>query len=289
MKIVVTIPAFNEGDTIEQVINGIKKTMDGFEYNYEIIVVDDGSKDNTKIIAENAGAVVYSSPYNMGLAETFRIEMKKALDHEADVIVHIDADGQYRAEDIPLLINALVDENYDLVLGSRFAGTIEEMPFIKKIGNRLFSRVLSQITNVKITDGQTGFRVFTKEVAEKIEIISTHTYTQEQIIKSVRSGFKIKEVPIYFAKRISGESKLISNPFEYAIRAWINLFRIHRDNDPFKFFGTIGFTLMVLSLIIFMYSMFISGNLMDITVTVLFLSGIQIILFGFLAEMIKRG
>lgn len=289
MKIIITIPAYNEKDTIESVIHDVKQTMDGMEYEYEIIVVDDGSMDSTNTIAKNAGAIVYSNPHNFGLAETFRIEMEKALKHKADIIVHIDADGQYRAEEIPKLIKPIVDEGYDLVLGSRFAGTIEEMPIVKKIGNKLFSKVISQITKINITDGQTGFRAFTKEVAQKIDIISTHTYTQEQIIKAVRSMFRVKEVPIYFAKRRSGKSKLISNPFEYAIRAWINLFRIYRDYEPLKFFGLTGFALIVIALLTFLYSIFILGKLMDITVIVLILAGIQIILFGFLAEMVKKG
>lgn len=298
MKIVITIPAYNEEDTIADVIRGIRQAMDKTEYMYKIIVVNDGSTDNTANVSKEAGAIVYSHPYNYGLAETFRTEMKKALEHKADIIVHIDADGQYRAEEIPKLIDPIINGESDFVLGSRFAGTIEEMPFIKKFGNKLFSRAISQITGIRITDGQTGFRAFRKEVAEKIGIISTHTYTQEQIVKAVRNKFKVKEVPVYFAKRHSGKSRLMLNPVEYAVKAWVNLFRIYRDYEPLKFFGYGGAIIMFIGLGIGLYVLGtfammgfhgIDEKIPSIILAVLFfLAGIQILLFGFLAEMMKE-
>ena len=97
---------------------------------------------------------------------------------------------------------------------------------------------------------------FTKEVAEKINIISNHTYTQEQIIKAVRGKYKIKEVPIYFAKR-KDKSRLISNPFTYATRAWINIIRIYRDYKPLKFFGIIGTLIFFMGFILGLYLIYI--------------------------------
>src|SRR3989344_6108730 len=104
MKIIVTITAYNEEDTIGSVINNIKAVMDSRYDDYEIIVINDGSTDNTEKIAKKAGASVYSHQKNYGLAETFRTELKTCLKLKADVIVHIDADGQYSAKDIPLLL-----------------------------------------------------------------------------------------------------------------------------------------------------------------------------------------
>lgn len=288
MKIVITIPAYNEEDTVGVVLDDIKQVMAALEHECELIVVDDGSADNTMNVAKKAGAIVYSNAYNLGLAETFRVEVEKALQHEPDIIIHIDADGQYRAEEIPKLIKPILEEHYDLVLGSRFAGQIEEMALVKKIGNKLFSKVISGITKIRITDSQTGFRAFTREIAEQIEIVSTHTYTQEQVIKAVRGKFRVKEVPVYFAKRRSGKSRLMSNPFDYAVRAWIDLFRIYRDYNPLSFFGWTGFSLIATAMLLAVYSILILGKLLDVTVVVLLLGGIQIILFGFLAEMIRK-
>ena len=291
-NIVITIPAYNEEKTIGLVINKIKSVMDKTKYKCKVLVVDDGSKDKTKEVAKKAGALVYSHPYNYGLAETFRTEMKKCLELKADIIVHTDADGQYLAEEIPNLIKE-VENGYDLVLGSRFRGRIQYMPLTKRIGNNAFSRVISKITRLNITDAQTGFRAFTKEVA-KLNIISNHTYTQEQIIKAVHNKFRIKEIPATFIKRKSGKSRLMKNPFEYAIKAWINLFRIYRDYRPLKFFGSFGLIFLGLGLLIGLYlvSLFIiTGKVGHIPLTImsvlLILLGVQVIFFGFLADMKK--
>ena len=233
MKVVITIPAYNEEKTIAVLIKDIKKVMGKTRYKYQILVLNDGSKDMTAAVAKSNGAVVYSHPMNYGLAETFNTEARKSIELGADIIVHIDADRQYLAREIPMLIKE-VEKGYDLVLGSRFKGKIESMHFLKRFGNRSFSRVVSHITGLRITDAQTGFRAFTKEVAEKIKITSTYTYTQEQIIRAVRSKFRIKEIPIYFAKR-KDKSRLMKNPFDFAIKAGVNLLRIYRDYEPLKF------------------------------------------------------
>src|SRR3989338_8527792 len=243
MKVIVTIPAYNEEKTIESLIREIKKVMSA--YRYSILVVDDGSSDETAKVAKKAGAIVYSHPKNYGLAETFRTEIEKSLKLNADVIVHIDSDLQYKPEEIPRLIKE-IKNGYDLVLGSRFMGKIEYMPSIHKLGNRAFSKVISQITGIKISDAQTGFRAFTKEIAEKITIKSDHTYTQEQIIRAVKNKLKIKD-----------KSRLISNPFSYALRAWTNIIRIYRDYEPLKFFGILGSFIMSVGVVIGFYMIYL--------------------------------
>ncbi len=293
MKIVMTIPAYNEEKTIGRLVSEIKKIVNKERYDYKILVVDDGSKDKTAEIAKKAGAIVYSHPKNYGLAETFKTEIAKSLSLKPDVIVHIDADFQYQAKEIPKLIEE-IRNGYDLVLGSRFKGKIEEMPFIKKLGNIAFSKVVSQITSLQISDAQTGFRAFTKEVAERIPITSNHTYTQEQIIRAVKLKYKIKEVPIYFAKRY-GKSRLITSTLGYAIRAWINIIRIYRDYEPLKFFGTVGTLIFSLGFLIGLYLIYlhfttgIVGHFALLMLNVLIISiGLQIIIFGFIADMSRK-
>lgn len=291
MKIIITIPANNEALTIGQVIDRINLFFrDNNITDHSVVVVDDGSTDNTVQIAREKGAIVISNPKKLGLAETFRTEIKTCLANNADVIVHIDADGQYSPLEIPILLKQ-IENGYELVLGSRFLGVIEGMPLLKRFGNIIFSKVISNITGLKITDAQTGFRAFTRKVAEEIELISDHTYTQEQVIKSSRK-FKIKEVPVHFYKR-NGKSRLIKNPFEYAIKAWITLFRIYRDYKPLSFFGVIGgipFSIGSIIGVWFFYQHFFGGGvkghlLLSIFMMLLVLVGIQIILFGFLADM----
>jgi glycosyltransferase involved in cell wall biosynthesis len=294
MKVIVTIPAYNEEKTIGRLVTEIKKVMARTVYGSKILVLDDGSKDNTAGAAKKAGAIIHSLPKNYGLAEAFRSEIEISLQLKADVIVHIDADSQYQANEIPKLLGE-IKRGYDLVLGSRFNGKIEEMPLIKRLGNIAFSRVISQITGLKISDAQTGFRAFTKKVAEEIQITSNHTYTQEQILRAVRHKFKIKEVPIYFAKR-DGKSRLISNPFGYATRAWINIIRIYRDYEPLKFFGIAGSLMLLIGFILglwLVYFQFFGGGafrhmglmMLDILIITI---GLQIVIFGFIADMLKK-
>jgi len=135
MKVVITIPAYNEEKTLGRVIKEIKEVMDKTSYNYQILVLDDGSKDRTIEIAKKNKAVVVSNKRNLGLAETFKNEMKECLKLKADIIVHTDADGQYPSFYIPEMVKK-VEQGYDLVLGSRFGkGHYGNVSFMKKLGN----------------------------------------------------------------------------------------------------------------------------------------------------------
>jgi len=283
----VSIPAFNEEGTISRQIAEIKDAMSGTDFS--ILVVDDGSTDRTASLARAAGAKVFSHRRNMGLASTFRTEMQQVLKLNADAIVHIDADLQYRADEIPSLLEKMKEGN-DLVLGSRFLGTIEQMPFLKRLGNIAFAKVISQIVHRKITDPQTGFRAFNTDIA-RLAIISNHTYTQEQVVRAVRNNFAVVEIPAYFAKR-NDESRLIAHPLEYAVRAGINLLRVYRDFAPLKFFGSIGAALFATGFVLGLYFTFlhftsgIQGHTgLLLLMLLLLISGLQVILFGFLADM----
>jgi len=295
MNIVITIPAYNEEKTIGATLKEIERVIHKNKYNAKILVVDDGSSDKTAVYARKAGVVVFSHPRNYGLAETFRTEIEKCLEMKADIIVHIDADGQYVPDEIPLLVNE-VKRGTDLVLGSRFKGVIEEMPLMKRFGNRAFSVVVSNITKARISDAQTGFRAFTRKVASEIKIISDHTYTQEQIIRAIKHKFKVVEVPITFKKRIQGKSRLMSNPIDFAVKAWINILRIYRDYEPLKFFGITGMLIFGLGFLIGLWLLYlyltigIVGRIPSVMLAVLLMSlGFQLVIFGFLADMKKNG
>ncbi|MEK6967675.1 MAG: glycosyltransferase family 2 protein [Nanoarchaeota archaeon] len=289
-KILVTIPAYNEEKTIGTVISGVKRELRG--YNYGIQIIDDGSTDKTVEISRKAGARVVSHPKNYGLAAAFNTELEEAIKSGADIIVHTDADGQYMAEEITLLIKE-VEKGADLVLGSRFIGKIEAMPLVNRFGNMAFSSVISQIINQKITDAQTGFRAFTKQVAESVKISSNYTYTHEQLIRAERMKFKITEVPV--TARKTRKSRLMKSPFDYALKAWITILRLYRDYEPLKFFGIIGGSLFLIG---FLMGIFILATLIEtgavggiprvVLSALLILTGIQIISLGFLADMNRR-
>ncbi|MFH1972219.1 MAG: glycosyltransferase family 2 protein [archaeon] len=292
MFVIISIPALNEEKTLPVVLKEINGVMKKTKYKYKVLVLDDGSTDKTIEVAKKNGAVVFSNGRNLGLALTFRHEMRRCLELNADVIVHTDADGQYPAEYIPKLIEEIENGN-DLVLGSRFSGEIEDMPFIKKFGNVAFAKVLSQMTKTKITDSTTGFRAFTRKVAEEIKYDTNFTYTHEQLIKASRLKFKIKEIPIYARK--TRESKLMKGPFDYAIKAWTNLFRLQRDYNPLGFFGKIGLMFFTAGILVGLWVLYnilaygAAGGIPRVVLTMLLIiTGLQIVLFGFLAEMMQK-
>ncbi len=289
MNIIITIPAYNEEETLGKVIYEIKLVMNLTKYKYKIHVQDDGSTDNTVKIAKQMGAIVHSNGRNKGLATTFQAEVKNCLQEKADIIVHTDADGQYPAEYIPKLLEK-IEQGYSLVIGSRFSGELEDMPLIKRIGNIAFAKVFTQLCKTKITDSTTGFRAFTKQVAEEINFTTNFTYTHEQLIRAARLNFKIAEIPIYARK--TRESRLMKGPFDYAMKSWINIFRIYRDYNPLAFFGKIGIFLLTIGSLLSLWVLYnfftegiVGGIPRVILAAMLILAGIQVILFGLLADM----
>jgi glycosyltransferase involved in cell wall biosynthesis len=294
MNIVITIPAYNEEKTLPRVIAEIRdvlKEQTNKEDQYTILVVDDGSTDNTVNVAHSLDVEVVAKRHT-GLAGQFKREMEECLRLNADIIVHTDADGQYHPQHIPELV-AKVKEGNDLVLGSRFKYNMKHMPILKRIGNIAFAKVISSLTKTKISDSTTGYRAFTAEVARDIEYINTFTYTQEQLIKAAKQGFSIAEVPIKCRK--TRASRLFSNPLQYAIKAWINIFRIYRDYNPLRFFGRIGLSFLSVGVAIglwLVYRFITLGRIGKVPTAILcmllIMIGIQVTLFGFLADMIKR-
>ena len=291
MKVIITIPAYNEEKTLPPVIDEINKEMAKTDYEYDLLVLNDGSQDQTAKVAKEKGAIVVSHKRNRGLAETFKDEMIECEKLKADIIVHTDADGQYPSHYIPGLIKK-VEQGYDLVLGSRFEKGKYSGSLSKKWGNRAFAKVFSRLLKTKITDTTTGFRAFNLDVA-KLPLINSFTYTQEQLIRASKTRMKIGEIPITTNK--TRESRLFKNPFDYAIKAWINIFRIYRDFEPLKFFGFLGGSILLLGVLIgliIIYKVITTGGVGAIPRVVLsallIISGVQVILFGFLADMLKK-
>ena len=293
MKVIITIPAYNEEANIAQTLEEIKRVMSQTKYKYELQVVNDGSKDKTAELAKKHGAEDIVFKRNRGLAKTFQTELEYCIKKQADIIVHTDADGQYNSAAIPEMIKK-VEEGYDLVLGSRFKQEVSyKNEFSKLLGNIIFAKVISRLTNTKITDSTTGFRAFTSELAKEIKFINSFTYTQEQIIRAARQGFRITEIPIEARK--TRKSKLFKNPLHYAVRAWVNILRIYRDYDPLKFFVSIGASLFSFGVLIGVYFLYIhftkgiTGHLgLLFLMIALLMSGIQIAFFGFLADMQRK-
>lgn len=241
VKLAITIPAYNEEDSIGRVIHEIPGIIEGID-EIEIIVINDGSKDMTSEVAKDAGATkIIEFPSNKGLAIAFKEGLNAAIDSSADIIVNIDADGQYNALEIPKLIKPILEGKAEIVLGSRFAGTIEYMVPQKRFGNRLATYVVGLASGIKVSDAQTGFRAFSREAALRLVVHSGYTYTQETIVQAAHKRLSLVEVPVEFRKRKGdGNSRLISNVINYARNSIITLVRTYTSYNPLKTFTYLG-------------------------------------------------
>ncbi len=235
---VVMIPAFNEEETIAAVVKSIPSKLNGIA-KISILVINDGSTDLTAQKARDAGARVVSNDRNRGLAFTFRKGMETALEMGADIIVNTDADNQYDQAEIPQLIQPILEGRADMVLGSRFQGKIESMSLKKRLGNQLATKIVSLVAGIHVSDGQTGFRAFTREAALQLNLFSHFTYTQESILEAADKKFRVVEIPCTFRKR-ADKNRLFSGVWNYASRAASTLLVGWVTYHPLKAFGLIG-------------------------------------------------
>lgn len=190
-KITVIIPAYNEEKTIQQVIREVKS------YTENIIVIDDGSTDNTRKMAEQEGAIIYHHIINRGLGGALSTGIQAALLGEADIFLTFDADGQHRAEDIPKMIKPIIEEEADIVIGSRLLNLSKNMPVFRKLANHIANAITYILFGIKTTDSQSGLRCFNKKTAQLIDIKTNSMEVSSEIIKEIKNhNLKFVEVPI---------------------------------------------------------------------------------------------
>lgn len=196
MKLAVVIPALNEEKTIGEVISKIPAQMEGIS-EIEIIVVDDGSTDLTSKIAEEKGALVFRHPINLGVGAATTTGLKAARGLGAGITVTLDGDGQHDPAEIPLLIQPILKNKADLVIGSRFLNPSAQIPFLRKLGNHFFNHFTALLYGVISTDTQSGFKAFSKNALLLLEP-KTHGYEicSEILAEAKHLRLKIKESPI---------------------------------------------------------------------------------------------
>ena len=190
MKVCVLIPACNGGRTIGGLVQNL------FRYIGSVIVVDDGSYDDTYVKAKDAGAVVLKHDKNRGKGAALRTGFKYAVGKGYDGIITMDADGQHDWREVPLFISEAEKGDADIILGTRMRDC-EGMPFVRLLTNVVISRIVSFLTSQKITDSQMGYRLIRREVLENISLItSNYDMESEILLKAAEKGFRITEIPV---------------------------------------------------------------------------------------------
>lgn len=239
MKLVIQIPCFNEEANIQSVLEEIPKKIKGIK-EIKVIVLDDGSTDKTSEIAKKYNIETIKSNYNIGLSNTFKTGVTKALEENADILVNIDGDNQYCAKDIEKLIKPILENTCDIVIGTRPINKIKTFSPFKKILQKFGSFIVKLISKTDIKDAASGFRAFSKKALLNINVFNSFTYTIETIIQAKNKNLLIKNVDIDVNIQKNRKSKLFKNNYDYIFKQAKTLIRFFIIYRPVKFFTTLA-------------------------------------------------
>ena len=244
MKLIIQIPCFNEAETLSTALAALPRSVLGFDC-VEWLIIDDGSQDETIEVAKANGVDhIVRHTGNKGLARAFMTGLEASLSLGADVIVNTDADNQYNADDIPALVQPILEHQAEIVIGARPIETIEHFSPIKKLLQKLGSWVVRVASKTDIPDAPSGFRAMSRAAAQKLMVFNDYTYTLETIIQAGQKNMSIVSVPV----RVNGDlrpSRLVKSIPSYIKRSIVTIIRIFVIYRPFRFFGAIGAALFI--------------------------------------------
>ena len=246
-RLLVSIPALNEERTVGQIVRGVHREIPGVGV-VEVLVVDDGSADATAQVAEEAGARVIRHPSRRGVGAAFHTALSYGIDRGVDLIVSIDADGQFDPADIPALLAPVRSGEADLATASRFIdpALVPEMPAVKRWGNRMMSRLISRLAGQRFHDVSCGMRCYSRRAVLELHLLGRFTYTQEVILNLAFKGLRIVEVPLRVrGEREFGESRVAGSLWRYGLLTGQIIFRCYRDYYPLRLFGGIALLLLL--------------------------------------------
>lgn len=291
MKLIIQIPCFNEAISLPITLAELPREVEGFDV-VEWLVIDDGSSDGTAEVARELGVDhVVRFKKNQGLASAFSAGIGVCIEEGADVIVNTDADNQYDARDIPLLVKPILERSADMVIGSRPVSDIKHFSVPKKILQRVGSTVVRIVSGTEIEDAPSGFRAFSRDAAKKINIFSEYTYTVETIIQAGMKNIAITSVPVRVNTELR-ESRLIKSIAHYVSRSILTIIRIFAVYKPFRFFAAIGFVLFLIGLVLAARFLIYylagdgSGHVQSLILSALLVGlGAQSVMVAFLADL----
>ena len=278
----IVIPAYNEEETIGSVIDQVISIMEKADITYEIIVVDDGSTDDTVHIIQERAVQVVRHPFNKGYGAALKTGMRKA---KYDTIAIIDADGTYPAEDLPELVSGIGE--WDMVVGAR-VGEDAEIPPSRKLAKWFLTQLANYLVGTPIPDLNSGLRVFKKDIAMRFYHIlpSGFSFTVTITLALLSNDYLVQYVPIRYYKKRGGKSKI--KPIRDTLGFLQLIIRTVMYFAPLKIFLPVSLALFLLGIVIFLYSILVLHKLMDVTVVVTMLASIQIAAIGLLADLMDK-
>ena len=204
-EILIVVPAYDEEGGIREVLRRVPKKI--LSYEVKIVVVDDGSTDATADITRQEGFPIITHVVNRGQGDALRTGFRIAQRERADIVVNLDADGQYKPEEIERLVEPIIEDRADFVLGSRFMGFYEEAGSVRDVGVVFFSRLISILTGVKISDCTNGFRAIRVSELHKLDLREDRFNATEIILEALKKKLRFAQVPVTMLSRAAGETK----------------------------------------------------------------------------------
>ena len=277
----VVIPAHNEEKSIGAVLDELIEVLEGEGQSYEIIVLDDGSTDNTANVVQEKRVRLIQHPYNRGYGAALKTGIKHA---NGEYILITDADGTYPNKEIPQLLEHA--SQYDMVVGSR-TGKDVNIQLYRRPAKWFLSKLADYLSGTRIPDLNSGMRVFRKDDIEKFFNIlpSGFSFTTTITLAYLSDDMLIKYVPIDYHER-SGKSKI--RPVRDGFNFILLIIRTITYFNPLKVFLPITFGLFAMAALVFVYSTLVLGGFMDVTTIILIVAAIQTLLFGLLADLVVR-
>jgi glycosyltransferase involved in cell wall biosynthesis len=293
VKLIIQIPCYNEAETLAITLKDLPRKLEGFD-RVEWLVINDGSTDDTVAVAKANGVDhILSFSKNQGLARVFMAGLDACIKLGADVIVNTDADNQYSARDIPLLIKPIREGKAEMVIGVRPIAEIRHFPFMKKLLQKLGSWVVRLASKTTVVDAPSGFRAMSREAALRLNVFSDYTYTLETIIQAGQKDMAIASVPVRVNEDLR-PSRLVKSIPNYLKRSIITIIRIFVVYKPFRFFMSVGLCAVGLGFLIglrFLYYYFVTGESTGhiqslILASILFGFGFQTFMVAFVADLL---
>lgn len=293
MKLIIQIPCYNEAENLPIALAALPKTIKGID-QIEILIIDDGSTDETIAVARQSGVDhIVRFPKNRGLAKAFMAGIDKSLEVGADIIVNTDADNQYRADDIQLLVAPILDGTADFVVGERPISEIKHFTPLKKTLQKLGSWVVRVASKTDIPDAPSGFRAISREAAKRLHVFSEYTYTLETIIQAGQNGFAVVSVPVRTNDDLR-PSRLVKSIRSYVVRSMSTIIRVFMTYKSFRFFAVPGFTCFIAGFLIglrFLYFYAIGegdGHIQSVILAgILMTTGFLMSVIGLVADLIS--
>lgn len=272
----VIIPVFNEAESVAEII----KEITGLYPEFEVIVVNDGSTDETGARAKEAGALVYSHPYNIGNGAAIKSGIRIA---SGDILVFMDGDGQHDPKDLAAMLEFFPD--YDMVVGARPGG--QQASLWRAAGNMVYNGFASYVAKFPIQDLTSGFRAIKAEIARSFLYLlpNTYSYPTTMTLGVLRSGRSVKYIPIHSRKRSKGKSKV--KPFRDGVRFFMIITKICALYSPLRVFLPVSLLMFLLGLCYYTFTFIMWQRFTNMS-ALLFTTSILIFMLGLISEQIAQ-